>query len=726
MDGFRDFVRRSHKKQLALSKIEGSLRYHRFLDTIFANRDIRPNLRVAPNHATALELLYKYPAYRENVRVIQFTAVRGGASAVYCTAYWWPGGIKYVTLSPAFVSKRGDYRRGVIPLTAFDQIRSAFRDSFGPADADLARDIAAGDLQLSARVFPTDANSPEILAEAAEHDLERAGYLFGAMAAVIETKSGRFASNTLDGYGRVVLAPIADKLAAISETNAGINFLMLRNLVLRADSVAPKTKAEVGVRTIPLKSWAATQPGDIRFPEWLELYVSRLLSDSVVGFAAAQFPVVGHWFYFDGSEKAVYENPDVARMFDRSDVARESLVKLREARYPARAAASTGLDSRIYKAARFARKSLVMSNEAVCILVEHCGLSFADVPRWISKDCALSYKEQEAFTDPALFGKILFEALFGLEYAHSKLGIAHGNLTLQSFSWRYVLEIFDYANNTTIATNPLAAFVVRDERSTYVFPYDGRTVCVLGFGRAVLGGSAARAHLVREFGEAYFLTFVVDQAAAAVAALVRDIGAYAEQHLPAIRALAFDQPDLFFELVRGGDMLAACRAFVELTEIRVPAGVRPFVVAPDVAKMAKKAEKVAHDWLINALEAVDHGDVVRVEDLDGEHRAFAALARLFDAWAYSAWDPYELEDSDLIEVHNSNVVVPFTISDPARWPPYLQLARLEQYFTPDAKLMFTDAEVAAFRDQTAANAAAAHAAVEPADPTTSEFFAAGI
>lgn len=671
-----------YRKKLNIDGVEGSKRYHQFMQMK------KVTLSSIRRMGTAANLLYEFPAALEDVRMVRFKASRmiDGAkqSVVYAVAFWWEHtGLEYITTTPTHVSRDGEYRNRLIPVHVLESAYAEHAELIAPAEEAMLGDLASGKLKCDVTVLPTDEHEADILNQVDKKRLAVTAYVAGWLASWFDTTNGRFPAHSRPEYRDVVLNHHSSVAERIYRSQRSL-LVELAGTMRRTKPVS-EMRLEAGVKMIPFRSQAMSYPADIRFREWRELYINRIVSDYVANFAAPGFALIGAWFYFDGSCGAAYENEAMRVRYARSDEAAKALALLHEARYPARRSKTKPLDERIYEAAKYAQETVVMSKSAIGVITEHCGPAFGDLPNLIRRLEYPNYGDLETFANARIFAKTIFELLYNCQILHERIGAVHGDLHLGNFTRRRSVNLDQRivpddpdAGRVMRLQNAAVAFIIRDERSTYIFPYDGLQACLVDFSRSMLGGPAARAHIQREFGITFVDLFLTDQVPYAVSIIERHLPSYYTTHKEFLQRFAIDEPDIFYELARAADLLAIGRNLADTMEAEVAdaaanaATKRPFAAAPGSIRLARSVEKRAREWLLNALHAVEAGDVVRPEDVTGAHGAFAAVLRAFDKWTFAAWKPADLAKLNLVDIHNAGVGAEYTLGSFSDWPPYVR------------------------------------------------------
>lgn len=742
---YTDWVYGEYEKTLRLDKVEGSKRFHRFLQYE------TPRFSSARRIGQLLNLRHEYPILREGVHTIRFTAERGKKAVVYAVAYWWEEtGIEYISTMPTYVSCDGEYRNRLIRTSALYEAFEKYHAATDPAEEAVLSDLSTGKLDLHVRILPSGERSQEIATLVDEKRLAILAYVASWMTSWIDNQNGRFPSHTRPEYLPVVLKANKSVMRAIDQ-NTRDDLSLFTSVVIRGRPVGD-LRIEVGMKSTPLKSWGTVRLGDIRFRAWREIFINRFVRDLVVNFAAPGFSVAGDWCYFDGSGLTAYENKAMGKLYARSGEARKTLERLREARFPARSAKAPALDERIYTAVKFARESVVYSDVSLVVSYEHCGPTFANLPR---RDRRLQYPRTDeiaTFTNPGLFAKTIFEVLYSCAILHARVGVVHGDLHLNNYTLRRAAELDlpvsplkPQLGRTRRMQHPITAFVVQDERTTYVFPYDGQQACLVDFSRSIIGGEFGLEHVRREFGAQFVQNYIVDQAPEAAETVERHAPTFTARNRAAVHQLALDEPAIFFELLRAVDFIAVGGGLADMIEIELardkkakaagekPKHLRWFTADPRSLEIARGVERRARNWLLSSLAAALAGDVRRPEDLGGgtdevlggPTSAYAAVLREFTPWTFGAWKPADLQAGFLADIHNATVPLTYSLAEPGLLPPTMQIPEIKKHRGKRTLLEIINRppELATRAEASGRDAAEHLAALEPADLDTADFFA---
>src|SRR5437016_1289517 len=98
---------------LALSKLEGSPVYRRFLQSL---QDAPDWVSGTSRMKAFIRLKYGFPMSSDGYTCVVMTATAGKASAIYALAFVAEQKIAYVCVSPTFDSKDGEYRHRLVPF----------------------------------------------------------------------------------------------------------------------------------------------------------------------------------------------------------------------------------------------------------------------------------------------------------------------------------------------------------------------------------------------------------------------------------------------------------------------------------------------------------------------------------------------------------------------------------------------------------------------------------
>lgn len=477
------------------------------------------------------------------------------------------------------------------------------------------------------------------------------------------------------------------------------------------------TRLEVGLKSVPLTERGLAAAGDVRYRAWREIYLQIVVSDLVANFVCGGFPVFGAWFIQQGTPAVYYENHAMHAKYARGRRAAEVVAQLDAARAEKLGAE---FDDDIARAERYANSFLVMADASLVCFSEFVGTTVANMPSRLQnlQEYAISPKEADLYRDSELFTKILFDICYACYTLHARAGAVHADLHMNNMTVNRVVYysqqtrlpddlaayVADPADFVELRSDPLAAYVLRDARDTFVFPTDGRVGTLIDFSRAIIGGPGVE-RLRADFGDAYTEAYLRDQRGRALAALRRNLPAYVDRYEDDLRRLIRDDFPLVFKLLGAVDLLAVGRGLAGQAEgearaeaAAVAAGWTPDTHAPrpghpgeplagavrtlgpwkEAAALAHSLEEAARDWLVRGLDRARAGDVA---DASVEWPGLEILPKVFAKWTYSAWKrdrPKRLRSGQLSDVYNAGAPLQWSLREYARWPPAMQVENIEK------------------------------------------------
>lgn len=673
---------RSYFANLRLSEQEGGRRYKGFLKTLQENE-----LRVLPMsgvmRANAFDVLrYGYPLAPTGYTAAVFTAVTPDSSSHYAFAYWRRPDDQlpeYISVSPTFDSRDGEYRGRFILYSAFEEGYQKLQGVLSEMEGLALELVQEGKLRLEAAVYPSDRE--------ADLDVEGLRLTVRAFVAalVLDRRLDLAEIHANDQYRRVLKFVFGEQPGLGREL--GAEELEARVLFLTG-KYAAENRVGCGQKMTPLTVREATQPGDINFMPWREIYVDELCTDLVINGVAPNFPMYNQWSVVEGADEHLFENPAMREKYHRDQVARGAAGALKTARgaIPGRQEERfVQLDLKVFDAIRYAESFLLMSSVALLSTLEYTGVTAGTLPSLARRFATPRPEFARIFEEPEWFASFLFGVLYGAHQLHTRAGAIHADLHLHNMTYYRVTPAFRGAGESlrVLVPDPLVAYIAgAGEKDTYVFPHIGGFGCLIDFSRALLGPGARR-RLEEERGVLYANAYYRDQVNRVFQTLHHYAPRFVEENQEKLKGMILAQPDAIFRTMGAVDFLAASRSLAALLEAErrlvetppSPPDVRHLRVPEECLALCRKVEKAALDFLVthlrDALGGVSEGELPFAGEI--------ILPRAFGGYRFGAWSQKRLAEATLVDVYNARAPLTHSARDYARFPPWAKLGELEKH-----------------------------------------------
>lgn len=275
---------------------------------------------------------------------------------------------------------------------------------------------------------------------------------------------------------------------------------------IRCSSSSRKKHMRIGQKIVPLSISEAQNPFNIRYKPWREYLISVKLSNLVVNYIAPGFPLINQWFYIKNSRKGLFDNDIQYEKMERSDLAVQITTLLNRARLFSHENISKKKLSNIKKITTtwlsekfktlsykiqdpidFAKKEIIMSNVAICLISEYVGYTFMDILQLCNSSDVLNKNMGEIFTQRGFshFKKNMFEMCYNLYCMNKIAGVIHGDLHLNNATIynSYIRSTRDL----TFEPDAQVLYVVGDKTNDqYLFNQTMYHSCIIDFSRGII------------------------------------------------------------------------------------------------------------------------------------------------------------------------------------------------------------------------------------------------
>lgn len=321
---FAQWVREEYLGQLRATPAEGGAKYRRFLEE--AEREDHRALSGVRRVQSFNVLKYGYPmrpsGYTAAVLVARMAVGKDQIVRThYAQTYWRPGEAlpEYISVSPTYDSRDGEYRGNFLWYPAFAGAYGEQAEALAEVEGMVLEAVQLGDLDLDIEVFPAETYS------ATANKIRDARIGVAALVVAYALDAARIAAghqqvHTSRGYVDIMARLHARGAAARGPSPSGGDLS-----AFEVGRSAARDRAKCGAKLLPLTLRAAASPGDINHHPWREIYIARLCGDLVVNAVAPMFPTFNSWSYIEGADRALFENAQVRRLYDRGEQA-ESVV----------------------------------------------------------------------------------------------------------------------------------------------------------------------------------------------------------------------------------------------------------------------------------------------------------------------------------------------------------------------------------------------------------------
>lgn len=676
-----------------IDNIEGSKPFKTLLQSfIVPNKNIKSGSMTGRKRIMSnfLELKFLYPIGPDGYSCMAMTASMDGVKTNYAYAYWRRGheseNPEYICISPTFDSRDGEYRNRFIRVSNFlDEYEknSSILTQFEDIILEL---ISNNNLELKSLTFPESSIEAEkIEIQASSLRLLITAFTVALALDITMIINGLLMIHTISTYVLVItkIAKIYSFLTTI-EIHPYLNIFRYGNKL--------PVSLQCGQKLVPMRVRETMQVFDYNFAVWRELIITRKVSDLGINFISPSFALYNQWTFIEGCNQSLFENASMEEQYTRGSIVDKSTHLLRDARINLDNIKKNNntdeLDLYIYESLKYAQSFLLMSPIVMVHIIENVGLTMQSLPSYVRQSLEEWPSIINAFADPDIAARNLFELSYGAHCIHTKIGIAHtdlhcNNMTLYIWSMESL-----YIGREDSYNDPIVAFIAgpQGEADTYIFPANGDSACIIDFSRAIIGPSFK---FEDERSPQYIKNFYYDQVMRVMRVLYRYAPEYVKKHQITIKAAIITNYESVFPILCAVDFIAIGTNMGELlTKESASSGnkefeeIRPFIVSEKAIAIAKQIATAGREFLLMGLrdivETRKFADKLKISKFPGE----AILKHVFGDWLFTKWmsrKPSRVRTAQLVDMYNYNNPITYNGSDYSKFPPWAKVDEIERH-----------------------------------------------
>ena len=542
----------------------------------------------------------------------------------------------YITVSPTFTSRDGEFRRRTLSLTSFMESCAASTAQLAPFEEALLRLQSVSELTLYTETFgdPNSAVDQTI-------NESRLAVLALSVALMLDLWDNRellIAVHVFPDYARFITA-IATATPALIEASHDIDIVTRMRFVRGSND---RFSVVSGIKLIPMFVREVNQPFDLNLGAWRELEVAKAVGDLVVSYVSPAFPLFNQWSYVERTGPELFENLAMHERYRRSQQMSGSITDLRKSRCALsldcaseaplepelRTYHTEELSAYLYESLEYAQSHLLVSDTTMMHSIEDVGRTLHSWPTYVRRDLTVPPSHLTLFSDLGSFARLMFDYVWGAHCLHERLGVVHGDLHANNLTvyWWGRAERVEQVTQLGSAKfevkykaayeDPVMLYVAgpRGEADSYVFPAAGISGCLIDYSRAILG-PAFRPRLEAGRTPQFATNFYRDQVNRVMRLLHRYAPEYVAANQDAIKGAAFADFESVFRALCAVDFIAIGMSAAIAIEVAGAADAeerRPYPVAAGAAELARQIERAGRSALIGALhEIVAHARAKR-------------------------------------------------------------------------------------------------------------------
>ena len=234
---------------------------------------------------------------------------------------------EYISISPTFDSRDGEYRKRFITYETFMLAYDTFSEELSQFEDAIVEIVGENKLALHITFFPYD----ERLAQEYKHSrLLLKIFAYSLALDLWEYHTGLLLNHTNSKYKKIINRIGGDypKLIMLSKS------MLQKNNKIYLNFTQPNFETEIhcGQKIIPLYYNEIMNVEDYNLSSWREVNLNKLISDLVINYITPSFPLYGDWTYIFDADLSLFENDAMHNKYAISDICEYTIHKLREAR----------------------------------------------------------------------------------------------------------------------------------------------------------------------------------------------------------------------------------------------------------------------------------------------------------------------------------------------------------------------------------------------------------
>lgn len=584
--------------------------------------------------------------------------------------------------SAAFRSQDGEFRGRVLPWEQFLRLFEHYPEILEVAEEVVCDRLASGELTFQVDFF-FPKNFGQTSQETFENNMRDGRLPIKLLQLAWLSDIYSINDKTVENHINPAYQWIIHKLGGLKPCqwlieNHGKTYAVMRRHLseFAKDFKTPLRSLQrliAGQKIMPLAVSEASRPDDINFGVWREIYANTLVSNMVLNFITASFPVVNNWFYIQNAHAGIFDNIAQHERYDHSEIAGKISGRMRELNkmtYVDDDPAQGSRSDKFERLSRQIRKSIVaadaniaLTDLAACMTIEYVGRTLRDLSITTASPEA-SYGLSLIFTDSDFLSRYVFEYLFAFYCMNTKVGVIHGDLHLNNAT---LFQLFEFRRDGKILIDPVnytrVAWILGDD--VYLFKGAGIYAAIIDFSRAILGDYAGLAH---DFSPNFAEMYLANQRYRIMATLNHHLPAIMQSHAAKIEILLADKFPLMFKIITAIDAYVLFSNMLGLftSEPNITTGV---LKAPEESvSLLRKISKEAEESLTHNLLAALEGRINEPNDIEWPN---LLLLKKFFAGNILTPDTIPPEGTELLDIFNGNNDIIYELTDVEKFGPIL-------------------------------------------------------
>jgi len=561
---------------------------------------------------------------------------------------------EYISLSPTYESKDGEYRHNLIWYKHFQDRYAELIDIIGELEMLVLENIKNGNINVKVRFYPSevqdDENGPMQYV-----DSHRLG---------IKSVVAYFLSGYLRGYKFHQIHTLESHIKLFTELYALFkpyckkylfDYEARRKLYVFVHGKLGALDTQFGMKFIPLTIHETQHVGDITYAPWREVYITSRATNVIVNVSAPGVAIFGDWGLINGIDSGFLSNQSMKVKYARSDksvIMKTSINNIRNevGNIDSEDAAFIKLDKHMYDSLDHIQESIELSDVLLAYTLEHVGFTLGSQYNQILNNTFIEDKRLTSmFSEQDFQVKLLFEMCYTLNALHTKTGIIHGDLHINNitiYERRRNRDVNDL-RGTQISTaipfseTAVVAYIMskKGDLDTYIFPFDGLIPVAIDYSRSILDESI-RDELISEFNGAIVDQFYRDQSTRALFMFSKYLPTFTKKYQKEIKGLLYTNFKDMFKILSAIDLMSAGKNMALYWQGCInhkphPMNKRHVPVATEGSRLGFMIESIASDYMILHLTELINTSGKSTKTI--EYPAIPIFRKVFKQYSFNTW-----------------------------------------------------------------------------------------
>jgi hypothetical protein len=585
----------------------------------------------------------------------------------------------YLCTGYTYNSQDGEYRYGFVTYFKYTQLLKEYSELFDILDTLVSERLGKGELSLQANFYyPNSAKFSQRKFEDSINVSRIAIYLYLISWIRYYNRLALGLENHINAHYVSIIHNDDDYQLYLDLLQNKQFYNILNNLSITTDLSSNLKREEldtrlnltIGQKIIPLTIMEVIRPYDIRFSIWREIYINALAANLVLNLICPSFPFTGDKLYIQNTNMSMYDNFAIYEKYEQSKIGNsinKQLDAVDKLTYENNNRKGAHINSKFAKLSKHLVDGLIyvdndirLSDISLAILSEHTGYTVRDSIIRNSHYGECDYTTQHIFTDRELFYKHIFEYIYALYCANTKISVIHGDLHSNNATL-YLLHKIYFKDGKTIVKNPKVVYLIGS--TTYIFSYAGLVSTIIDFSRAIMGDYK---RIEQEFSAGFAEMFFAEQRERLMDMLYHYFPTFMNKYYYNIQHLLVDSFPLMFKAISCIDVYV----FMHNVHKAVSDSATPDKYHKDGVSLCVNIAVRAETLLLDGIRAIIEGKVKAVDDIEWPN--LQLITDFFSEFIMTEEDTLSTEIT-IEDVYNSNNDIVYDIEDYENWGPLYSL-----------------------------------------------------